>query len=259
VDIYFIIEHKSDNSVEVLIQVLKYMVFEWEKDYNAKKSPRIIIPVVFYHGAKEWKVPRSFVEQFDVDADLKPYLLNSTYVLFDTNEWDFRDNCNKNLKQNVFLFTAMVLLKAAYHNDRETITELFRFWNERGFLENVEWVIFFIKYISQTYNLKPEKLKKMLDYSKIDGGEIMRTLEQRIKEKFKDEVMEEVRDEVKEEVLTTMGPKLKDEGEKEGIKKKPKEPAMQMIKRGFDLNTIIDITGLEKSEIEKLAPLSKSH
>jgi len=45
VDIYFIIEHKTEGRSEIFIQVLKYMVFEWEKDYNNNSPPRIIIPV----------------------------------------------------------------------------------------------------------------------------------------------------------------------------------------------------------------------
>jgi hypothetical protein len=73
----------------------------------------------------------------------------------------------------------------------------------------------------------------MLDESKIDGGEIMPTLAQQMKE------------ESKEEFLETMGPQLKDEGKK--------DIAKQMLRKGFDPDTIIDITGLEKTEIEKLS------
>jgi predicted transposase YdaD len=102
VDIYFLLEHKSEGRLEVLIQVLKYMVFEWEKDYNNNKPPRLIIPVVFYHGAEEWKVPRSFAEQFDVDDEVKQYVLNYRYILFDTNPWDFRAESNKELKRKLY-------------------------------------------------------------------------------------------------------------------------------------------------------------
>jgi len=182
VDIYFLLEHKSEGRVEVLIQVLKYMVFELEKDYNSNKPPRLIIPVVFYHGAEEWKVPRSFADQFDVDEEVKPYVLDYRYILFDTNPWDFRAESNKELKENVFLFTAMVLMKAAYKNDMEAIREIFRFWHERGFTENKEIVLFFMKYISHTQDIKRDHLKKILDTSKIDGGDIMPTLADRLRE-----------------------------------------------------------------------------
>jgi predicted transposase/invertase (TIGR01784 family) len=246
VDIYFIIEHKTEGRVEIFIQVLKYMIFEWEKDYNNNKSPRIIIPVVFYHGADEWKIPRSFADQFDVDDVVKQFLLDYRYILFDTNPWDFRDESNKELKKNVFLFTSMVLMKAAYKQDTEAILEIFKFWYDRGFLENIDIVVYFLEYVSQTQDISRDQLKKMLDDSKIDGGEIMPTLAQQMKEEFR----EEFKEEFKEEFMETMGPKLKDEGKKE----EKKEIAKQMLRKGFDLDTIIDITGLEKTEIAMLSP-----
>ena len=45
----------------------------------------------------------------------------------------------------------------------------------------------------------------------------------------------------------------KKEGKIEGKLEKAFETAKKMIKKGFDLDTIIDITGLNKKEIEKLA------
>jgi len=260
VDIYFIIEHKTEGRVEIFIQVLKYMVFEWEKDYNNNKPPRVIIPVVFYHGADEWKIPRSFAEQFDVDDEVKRFLLDYRYVLFDTNTWDFRDESNKELKKNVFLFTSMVFMKAAYKNDREAILEIFKFWYDRGFLENMDLVLFCLEYVSQTQEISRDQLKKMLDESKIDGGEIMPTLAQQMKEEFREELKEEFREEfkqtlaqqMKEEFMQTLGSQLKDEGKKEGIEAKAIETAKKMLKKGFETDIIMELTGLRKEEIEKL-------
>ncbi|MDQ1355571.1 MAG: hypothetical protein QG657_5881 [Acidobacteriota bacterium] len=243
VDIYFLLEHKTEGRVEVLIQVLKYMVFEWEKDYNNGKPPRLIIPVVFYHGAEEWKVPRAFADQFEVDDEIKPYLLDYRYILFDTNSWDFRDESNHELKKNVFLFTAMVLMKAACKNDQGAIREIFRFWHQRGFTDNKDIVLFFMRYISQTQDIKQDQLKEILHKTKIDGGDIMPTLAQQFREEFREEFME------------TLAPQLREEG----MKKKAKETALRMLNRGFDLNTIIDMTGLTKSEIEALASQSTFH
>jgi len=241
VDIYFIIEHKTEGRVEIFIQVLKYMVFEWEKDYNNNKPPRVIIPVVFYHGADQWKVPMSFADQFDVNDELKRFLLDYRYVLFDTNTWDFRDESNKELKKNVFLFTSMVFMKAAYKNDTEAIIEIFNFWRERGFVENKDVVLFFLAYISHTHEISRDKLRKMLDESKIDGGEIMPTLAQQMKEEFREEFMQ------------TLGSQLKDEGKKE----KAKETAKELIKRGVDMDIIEAATGLSREELKKIASIAK--
>ena len=236
VDIYFIIEHKTEGRVEIFIQVLNYMVFEWEKDYNNKKPPRLIIPVVFYHGADQWKIPRSFADQFDVDDDVKQFLLDYRYVLFDTNSWDFRDESNTVLKKNVFLFTAMVLMKAAYKNDTEAIREIFNFWHERGFVDNEDIALFFLAYISHTHEINPDKLKNILDASKIDGGKIMQTLAQQMKEEFK------------KEFIQTLGSQLKDEGIIEG----KIETAKQMLLDNFSIEQVIKYTGLTEQEIKAL-------
>ena len=60
--------------------------------------------------------------------------------------------------------------------------------------------------------------------------------------------------------MQTIAQQLRDEGKHEGIKigekrgkeYTAKETAIRMLKKGFDLNTIVEITGLEPSEVKKL-------
>ena len=47
--------------------------------------------------------------------------------------------------------------------------------------------------------------------------------------------------------------RAKEEGEKAGEKKKQKEIAKNLLKMGMDVSKVIEATGLEKKEIEKLA------
>ncbi len=60
----------------------------------------------------------------------------------------------------------------------------------------------------------------MLKESKIDGGDIMQTLAQQLRE--------------------------------EGKKENAKETAKRMLKKGLDMDTIVEITGLKPSDIEQL-------
>ncbi len=48
-------------------------------------------------------------------------------------------------------------------------------------------------------------------------------------------------------------------GEKRGMEKKAKETAKNMLKRGIDIETISDVTGLKKKEIENLKETPQSH
>jgi hypothetical protein len=66
---------------------------------------------------------------------------------------------------------------------------------------------------------------------------------------------QQFREEYREEFMITLAPQLREEG----MKKKAKETALRMLNRGFNLNTIIDMTGLTKSEIEALASQSRVH
>ena len=158
-DIYILVEHKSTAENTVLIQVLKYMYLEWQNDIDKKKHLRVIIPMIFYHGKEKWKVPRSFVEQFKVNDSIKEFLLNYKYVLFDTKDWDFMDEANQGLKKNVFLLTALVLMKNAFNEDVASVKEIFKFWSEKGFTKDIDKMVFFLLYISATKDISPEKLK----------------------------------------------------------------------------------------------------
>jgi predicted transposase/invertase (TIGR01784 family) len=224
-DVCFILEHKIEGRKRIFIQFLQYMVHEWQKDIDEKKPLRIIIPIVFYHGERDWKIPREFVDQFDVDDEVKAFLLNYRYMLFDTGSWDFRNEDNQELKNNVFLLTAMAMMKYFHSDDTESILEIFKFWHEKGFTDDVENVVFFLIYISDTRNISVDQLKKMLEKSKIKGGEIMETLGQRLRE----------------------------EGEKKAMLKTAKE----LIKRGVDKDIIASATGLPLEKIEELA--AKAH
>jgi predicted transposase/invertase (TIGR01784 family) len=75
-DIYILLEHKSYREPAILIQLLRYMLMVWEKDFAENKPPRVIIPLVFYHGKESWNMSQCFSDQFDVDDELKDFLLN---------------------------------------------------------------------------------------------------------------------------------------------------------------------------------------
>lgn len=225
-DIYILVEHKSTAENTVLIQVLKYMYLEWQKDIDKKKHLRVIIPMIFYHGKEKWKVPRSFVEQFKVNDSIKEFLLNYKYVLFDTKDWDFMDEANQGLKNNVFLLTALVLMKNAFNEDVASVKEIFKFWNEKGFTKDIDKMVFFLLYISATKDISPEKLKKMLEESNIKGGDIMPSLAQR----------------------------WMDEGRKKGIE----TIVSRMYQKGISIEEIVDYSGISKKEIKIMINSSNS-
>ncbi len=182
VDIYILFEHKSYQDEGVLLQLLGYKHSMWKKDRGEKKPLRAIISLVFYHGKDSWQIPTQFIEQFSVVDELKPFLLNFTYVLFDTNAWNWQDESSRHLRENVFLLSAMLLMKAAFQKDLEIIRQVFRLWHEMGFAQEKERVTFLLIYIAETQEVSMPGLEKMLEESKLKGEEIMPTLAQRLRE-----------------------------------------------------------------------------
>jgi len=189
VDIYILFEHKSYQDKKVLRQLLRYMHLMWEKDGDEKKPLRVIIPLVFYHGKDPWQIPTQFAQQFPVAEVFKRFLLNFEYVLFDTNQWDWEAESSLPLKQNIFLLSAMLLMKAAFQQNIEIIRQVFRLWSQMGFVQEQERINFLMIYIAETQDIPAPELAKMLEESKINGDEAMPTLAQRLREEGKEQGM----------------------------------------------------------------------
>jgi predicted transposase/invertase (TIGR01784 family) len=243
-DIYILFEHKSYRDTAIFIQLLQYMSLMWQKDIDENKPLRVIIPLVFYHGNEEWKIPLSFIDQFNVSEKIKEFLLNYKYVLFDTRSWDFREEKNAELKNNVLLLTALSLMKSAFKDDREAILEIFRFWLEKGFIRERESVVFFLVYLSETKDIKLDELKKMLEVTKIEGGDIMQTLAQRLRDEGKEKWMNYG----KEKWMNEGKEKWMNDGKKEGIL----ETARRMLNDGISIENIEKYTGITEEEIKQL-------
>ena len=92
--IYVLLEHKSAPDPEVGVQLLGYLAEIWRRldrqrleQGGAVGSDRPpIVPLVIYHGAREWTVPLSFGETVAADPALRPYLPDFTYSLLDLGQ-----------------------------------------------------------------------------------------------------------------------------------------------------------------------------
>ena len=77
--IYVLMEHKSTPDHKVGWQLLKYLVEflkQWEKQNPDWDYLPAVVPFVFYHGAREWKIPDEFLYLVDTEEAWRPYLLN---------------------------------------------------------------------------------------------------------------------------------------------------------------------------------------
>ena len=203
---------------------------------------RIIIPYVFYHGKSKWKISKDFSSQFKIDNSLKKYVLNFKYLLFDTNDHNIKDN--EKLKNNIFLFTAIILMKNIYRNDINLIEDIFTLWSKYGILNNGDNIIFFKYYIYHTQAIKRELIDKIIDERKLGGDDMPVTIASRLRDEGRDEGRVEGI-----EIGLKRGKKIA----KEEVKLEEKiDIAKKMIDNGMEIKLISKMTGLSIEEINKL-------
>ena len=94
VHLYILLEHKIVPDPEVVVQLLCYLAEIWRRldrqrleQVRAVGSERPpIVPLVIYHGAREWNVPLSFGETVAANPAQRHYLPDFTYSLLDLSQ-----------------------------------------------------------------------------------------------------------------------------------------------------------------------------
>jgi len=142
----------------------------WSDDYRNKRQYRIVIPVVFYHGKSAWNLPVHFLDNFDVNNNLKDYMLDFCYLLFDTNVWE--PDLKNPETDNINLLCSMMLMKMAFHNDWDGVLSIFRLLDEKGLLADRNKLIFMFKYIGSTQEVDQKSFIDLLEEYD-EGGDIM--------------------------------------------------------------------------------------
>jgi len=119
-------------------------------------------------------------------------------------------------------------MKSVFKKDFETIIKVFEFWEDKGFLENKDALLFFFTYIFETKDITPARFEEILKKSKLERSEIMPTLAQRLRQEGRQQ------------------------GRQQGIKEEKIKIAKKLLKQGLDTQIIINATGLSKEEIKNL-------
>ena len=88
--VYILIEHKSYPDPHTPTQMLNYMSAILDKHTRTTSDPGgnlpLIIPLVFYTGSHNWKVPTSTFDGINIDKDIQAHCLNIHYMLINLAE-----------------------------------------------------------------------------------------------------------------------------------------------------------------------------
>ncbi|HHB78354.1 MAG TPA: hypothetical protein ENK85_03890, partial [Saprospiraceae bacterium] len=96
-----LIEHKSYPDDQVIFQVLRYTQNIWDADVRKGKKRQIVIPLVLYHGQKEWekKQIRDFFPT--KNEHLTQFLPKFDYLLVDLSKFSSTQISNLKIKAMV--------------------------------------------------------------------------------------------------------------------------------------------------------------
>ena len=120
--IYILVEHKSYADRWSVFQLLKYMVRIWERERAKRKTDQAlptIIPVLFYHGTRKWRMPLDFSSYFASAKELESHIPAFRPVMIDLQAMEDHD-----FRGSKRIQAALKILKYCRRNLRVHLVEI---------------------------------------------------------------------------------------------------------------------------------------
>src|SRR6056297_1318399 len=196
--LYLLYDHKSAPDKWVSIQLLRYIMLIYRKEMEKKHPPKIlpeVVPVVFYHGKKEWT--HSLQSADSIDAISRDHVPHFEPLLFDLNRID-----DKRLLGSVQTVVGLLSLKYIKHRFTECLVayllqELHRLPRESNFLQ--EFYMTLIRFKAEEDLQTFLQMAREMNYR--DMEEDIMTREQRLLKEGRNEGLQEGRGEGRIEAL----------------------------------------------------------
>ena len=160
--VYLLLEHKSAPEPWVAFQLLRYMVRFWERQHaqGCEKLP-LVIPLVFYHGAERWNVPRKFSALYAPQhiGELKKYAVDFEYDLRDLSE-----RGGVEIKGQPKLRAGLALMRYIFSDELEQrLLEIFQHLLAMTRTEALEYARSLLAYLSRARKkVNPQKLRETM-------------------------------------------------------------------------------------------------
>ncbi len=220
--VFCLIEHKSYKEKDIHSQLLMYLAGIY------KTSTMPVIPLVLYHGKKEWDIPTLFSSSLVIPEHLKKslqkYIPDFHYELLDlrSDKTEFTD----------FSVAVQAFLKSLqdiwFLSSKSRLEDLFKDYYARISQENKKMLDVLLNYIiTSTGEFTIDFIvKSAVEYISPNAG----------------------RD------VESIADKLKAEGVAKGMTKGVAKVAQGLLKEGISIKVISRSTGLSIEEIERLRP-----
>lgn len=233
-EIYFLIEHQTKVDYSMPYRIFKYSleiirsVVENNEISRISYRYPVVVPIVLYTGSQKWTANTSFAKSQIEGVNEKLKMINVEYKLVDVKKYEIEEL----LKEKTMFANIMILEKSK---------------NNEEMLKYLKEIVKNIKSTKQLY-----ELKRIITY-----------LYKNEEEKYRKEIIKIIEESESEENMSTIAERIgkelregrtkaREEGVSIGVFKAIKGIVEQMIKMNFEDNIIKQVTGAEKSEIEKI-------
>lgn len=227
IDLAILIEHKSYVDKNAPFQLLYYVASAWMQALARKQEPKLVIPVLFYHGVEPWEY--AGIETFfrDLPDDLYVYLpkfdfvYNNLQSISDDQIWALT---------NSFLAASFLTMK--HYRDNQ--------WLEKNFMALIS------QNMPEGSNLYWQYLVYFFNFVQLNQQEIMNKLAT-LPPKKKKEIMTTY-----EMILEEGRQEGRQEGRSAGEVKKTTEVVILSYKKGLEIGLIADITNLSLEDVQQI-------
>lgn len=240
VKVAVLVEHKAQYDKFTLVQMHKYISLLWNEEViNNASTLTPIIPILVYHGERQWDENNNMDMCFEdtLDDEFKNYIPRFDYVLYDLSKVK-----NDEIRGNIEFVIAIRTMKHIFEDIVEELKKIFAILEEYVSKHSIDkelkdFLECLIAYINKSEDIEPKDIYELVD--RVNNNEL-REVVMTLEKKFKEEGRVEGRE---------VGRK---EGREVGRVEEKIETATKMKKEGLDVGLIAKITGLSKEKIEKL-------
>ncbi|SKA03827.1 conserved hypothetical protein (putative transposase or invertase) [Selenihalanaerobacter shriftii] len=193
----------------------------WESKFQQSKDKLpLIIPLVIYHGQKEWDIDLNLADLLvDVPEVVAKYVPNYQYLLYDLSKYS-HDEIKGGAKLRIFL----EILRGIFRGD---------------FVESFKEALIVLEEL--------EEKEKGIEYFEVIVRYVMNAKED-LSVNDLEKVTKEISSERSEELMT-IAERLREEGKREGKKEGKEEVAKKLLEMNFNLKEVEKATGLSKEKI----------
>ncbi len=199
------------------------------------ENPTPVIPVIFYHGEKQWRVSVDFIDEFNLSDKEKSlffkYIPNFATEIIDLQQIDVKKIISSlTLKAIFYTFKYIKEFENLEKFKELVLLSEDLFYEESG----MKIVQKLIMYIYNVNDIKVESIRRTVSelISEEKGDEIMTTTAERLINQGLEEGLEQ--------------------GLEQGIEQGKIQTAQTMISSGLDIQQIVKFTGLPEEKILEL-------